>query len=122
MREFLKKWLEDIQTEKVTVFFVDECHLLWRDVCGYIWCRTDCRVEVPLVNERERQTYYGALNYQTNEFVVKAYSRANGAKKKNFVEYLREICSSQKIVLIWDGASYHRVKEFPEYLKSVNPN
>ncbi|NES82220.1 MAG: IS630 family transposase, partial [Moorea sp. SIO2B7] len=35
-------------------------------------------------------------------------------------EYLREICSAQKIVLIWDGASYHRVKEFSEYLKSVN--
>lgn len=94
IRDFLKKWLREIQSGKVTVFFVDECHLLWGDVCGYVWGKTDCRVEIPIMNERERQTYFGALNYQTNEFVVKPDETANGEKTKDFVEYLRSICPS----------------------------
>ncbi len=52
---------------------LDECHLLWGDLLGYAWGRTDVRIEVPLKNEKERQTYYGALDYQTKEFIVKEY-------------------------------------------------
>ena len=31
---------------------------------------TDKRIEIPIKNERERQTYYGAYYYQTKEFIV----------------------------------------------------
>ena len=41
---------------------------------GYLnsctWGLTDKRIEIPLKNERERQTYYGAYYYQTKEFLV----------------------------------------------------
>lgn len=53
---------EDIEAEKVVVYMIDECHVLWGDVCGYVWGKTNIRIEVPLTNERERQTYFGALN------------------------------------------------------------
>jgi hypothetical protein len=43
--------------ERLSMFFLDECHLLWRDVCGYVWSQTNIRIEVPIVNEREKQTY-----------------------------------------------------------------
>jgi len=42
--------------------FPDECHPVG-DVCGYIWGKTNIRIEVPIVNERQKQTYYGALDY-----------------------------------------------------------
>jgi hypothetical protein len=42
-----------------------EGHLLWGDVCGYVWRKTNKRIEVPMTNQRERQTYFGTLNYQT---------------------------------------------------------
>lgn len=51
--------------EGASVFLIDECHLLWGDICGYVWGRTDERVEVPMTNERYKQTYFGALDYQT---------------------------------------------------------
>ena len=38
-------------------------NLLSGDLQGYVWGRTDERIEVPIVNERERQTYYGALGF-----------------------------------------------------------
>ncbi len=52
------------------VIMIDECHLLWGDILGYAWGRTDERIEIPIKNERERQTYYGAFDYQTKEFIV----------------------------------------------------
>jgi putative transposase len=56
---------EEIEAGKLVVYMIDECHLLWGDVCGYVWGKTKIRIEVPMTNQRERQTYFGALNYQT---------------------------------------------------------
>ena len=49
---------------------VDECHLLWGDLLSYAWGRKDKQIEIPIKNERERQTYYGAYYYQTKEFIM----------------------------------------------------
>jgi len=61
------------------VFFEDECHLLWGDICGYIWGNTKERIEVPVLNERQRQTYFGALNYYTQEFLIKPCKKGDSS-------------------------------------------
>jgi len=61
----------------LVVFFQDECHLLWGDLCGYIWGETKARIEVPIVNERERQTYYGAVNFYTQQCLIQAALAGN---------------------------------------------
>jgi putative transposase len=38
---FLKQNWEAIESEELAVFFIDECHLLWGDVCGYMWGQTN---------------------------------------------------------------------------------
>ena len=85
-------WLDAHQREIVSgemiVFFEDECHLLWGDICGYVWGKTKERIEVPIINERQRQTYFGALNYYTQEFLVKPYVKGNSQSAIAFLEYL----------------------------------
>ena len=49
------------------MFFLDECHLIGRDICGYVWGKTDMRIEIPLKNEKEKQTSKGAINYRTGK-------------------------------------------------------
>jgi hypothetical protein len=44
---------------------LDECHLLHGDLTGYVWGQSTIRIEVPITNEKDRQTYFGALNYQS---------------------------------------------------------
>ena len=56
---------------------------------GYIWGKTDQRIEVPVVNERQRQTYFGALNYRTREFLVQAYPKGNSEFTIEFLKYLK---------------------------------
>ena len=59
------------------VFFEDECHLLWGDLCGYVWGKTDERISVPVVNERNKQTYYGAVDVYTQQCLIQAAEAGN---------------------------------------------
>ncbi len=53
---------------------------------------------------------HGALNYQTKKFLLKPYGKANSEETVDFVQYLMKQCPGQQILLIWDGASYHKYK------------
>ena len=117
---FLAKHKAEIELGEMAVLFIDECHLLNGDICGYVWGETNVRIEIPIKNEKNRQTYFGALNYQTKEFTIEAYPSGNGESTVKFVKNLQNKYPNQKIVLIWDGASYHRFGEFREYLQQVN--
>lgn len=102
------------------VFFLDECHLLWGDLCGYVWGKTSERIEVPITNERQKQTYYGALNLSTQTFWVKAYDKGNSEATIDFLQTLQAQFPHSRIVLIWDGASYHRSQAIKDYLALTN--
>lgn len=102
------------------VFFEDECHLLWGDLCGYVWGKTNQRIEVPIVNERSKQTYYGAVNLLTQQCLVQAYESGNSESTIAFLKYLLSQYPNSRIALLWDGASYHRSQEVKAYLASVN--
>ncbi len=99
---------------------VDECHLLWGDVCGYVWGKTSERVRVPIVNVRCKQTYFGALDYKTKEFFTFAAKTANSETTVSFLEYLQSQQRGAKLLIIWDGASYHRSQQIKDYLDSLN--
>ncbi len=102
------------------IFFLDECHLLWGDICGYVWDKKQERIEVPVVNQRQKQTYYGALNLYTHKFLIKPFDQGNSQSTIAFLQYLRSQFPQRRIALIWDGASYHRSEEVRTYLASVN--
>jgi transposase len=108
-------WLAAHRSEIVSgalvVFFEDECHLLWGDLCGYVWGKT---------NERLKQTYYGALNLYTQQCVIQPLEKGNSDGTISFLQYLLSHCPNSRIALIWDGASYHRSQAVKDYLESVN--
>ena len=114
------EYKEEIENEERVVLFADECHLLWGDLCGYGWGKTEERLEVDIINEREKQTYYGAINSKTGEMIIKEYETANTVNTINFLEHLRKEYKDIKLTIIWDGASFHKKNEMPTYLESIN--
>jgi len=38
---------EAIESGTLVVYLIDECHLLWGDVCGYLWGKRNERIEIP---------------------------------------------------------------------------
>lgn len=89
-------------------------------MCGYVWGKTNIRIEIPVKNQKDRQTYFGALDYQTKEFIVHEYGAGNGENTVAFIEYLQQQRPGQRIVLIWDGASYHKSDEVKDFLAVAN--
>lgn len=101
--------------------FLDECHLVWGDISGYGWSRRNQRVDVEVKSTKERQTYYGALDYLTKSFIVHEYSAGNEDNTIAFLQYLQSVTEeSAQLVIIWDGASYHRSGKIQEFLAQVN--
>ena len=110
----------EIVSGELTIFFQDECHLLWGDLCGYVWGKTSERSQVPMLNERDKQTYYGVLNLMTQQCLIQPYKTGNSESTIAFLTDLLQRCPERRIVLIWDGASYHRSQEVEDYLAAVN--
>lgn len=118
--EKLENWKEEIESGELVVLMIDECHLLWGDILGYVWGRTDQRIEIPIKNEKTRQTYYGALDYKTKEFIVEEYEKGNTENTIKFLKYLFSKRKGKRLAIFWDGATYHDSKEFREYLTIIN--
>ena len=109
-----------IEQEELRVLFLDECHLMSGDLEGYVWGTKGERVEVPVVNERERQTYYGAIDLVSKRMLAKAYEKGNTSCTIDYLKYLQEQFSGQRLLILWDGASYHRSGELRSFLEQVN--
>lgn len=62
IKKKLEQHQEEIAAGEMIVLLEDECHLLWGDCLGYVWGKRGEAIEVWMLNEKERQTYYGAVN------------------------------------------------------------
>lgn len=102
------------------VLLQDECHLLWGDALGYVWGQRGEAIEVSMTNERERQTFFGAVNLLTQQFHLQAKAKADGARTVEYVKWLQEQYPEKRLWLLWDGASFHRYGEMRSYLAQQN--
>ena len=85
-----------------------------------MWGRRNERTEIPLQNVAMRQTYYGALNLLTQEFTIMQAERGNGVSSVLFIKHLQVLYPDKQLLILWDGASYHRCHEVKNYLNEIN--
>ena len=102
------------------MLFIDECHLLWDDARGYAWGKANERVCIPMINFRERQTYYGAIEHKTGEVTVCPAIAGSGDATVAFIRSLREKYVTKRLLIVWDGATYHKGIEMVRYLGELN--
>ena len=57
-----------------------------------------------MTNEREHQTYYGAVNLSTGQCLVQPYARGNGEMTDEYYNYLIRQLPEVLIDMIWDGS------------------
>ena len=70
-------------------------------------------------NQKERQTYYGTLDYQTKEFFVQEFKNGNTENTMEFIKYLQEQKPGKRLAIFWDGATYHNSQANREYLMTI---
>lgn len=116
----LESHRDEIESGELIVLVEDECHLLWGDVCGQVWGPRNQPIEVAMTNERQRQTYYGAVNLLTHQFHLQAFSAGNGENTVAYIEWCQRLYPGKKLLFLWDGASYHRSHELKTFLAQQN--
>jgi len=59
---------DEIEKGKLVVYLIDECHVLWGDVCGYAWGIRSERLEIPMTNERDR--IFDSLSFAQSRYLL----------------------------------------------------
>jgi transposase len=77
-------------------------------------------IVVPMTNERQRPTYYGALNLLTQECHLRAAPTGNGVNTVAYSQWCPTLYPDKKLLFLWDGASYQRGEEMPQFLAQAN--
>src|SRR5438128_971294 len=85
-----------------------------------VWGQRNTNIEVPMTNERERQTYYGAVNLLTHQFHLQAFPAGKGEHTVAYLRWVRQLYPDKHIILLWDGASYHRDTQVKALLQELN--
>ena len=116
----MEQHAEEIKAGEMVILLEDECHLLWGDCLGYVWGKRGEAIEVLMTNERERQTYYGTVNLASRAFHLHAFSGGNGENTVAYLNWLMTIYADKKLLLLWDGATYHRDAQCQAFLAKVN--
>src|SRR5207247_10668558 len=83
---------------------------------GYGWAPSDQRVTVLVQNNHDRQTYFGALQMLTGEFVLAEYPTANGDTAVAFMHRLRHKHPGKQLLILWDNVSYHYQGDMKEFV------
>ena len=120
LQTLLKARRAEIESGDLVVLLEDECHLLWGDTLGYVWGRMNTKIPVPITNVKDRQTYYGAINLATKDFHVCPFHNGDSVYTVQFVKHMQALYPQAKLLIIWDGASYHKYADMQTYLLEVN--
>jgi transposase len=102
------------------VLLEDDCHVVWGEVCGMAWGKRNAPIGVPMTNERERQTSYGALHLLTQEFHLSEASAGNGGTTGADLQGCQTRYPDKPLGFLGDGASYHRGEELQKFLAQQN--
>ena len=65
------------------------------DLVGEAWGKSKERVEIPINNYKDRQTYYGALNLVELDLIIEKYSTEHGENTVKLVENLQKKCRAK---------------------------
>lgn len=85
-----------------------------------VWSKRNTAIAVPMTNERERQTYDGALHRLTQTVHRQERPVGDGASTVAYLRWCQTLYPDKKFLLLWDGASDHRGQERQSFLAQEN--
>jgi transposase len=114
--EQLQGVLEGAQRDRHLVVYVDEAHIHQDADLGYGWAQRGERFLVASSSPglSARVSFYGVYLYNEGQVRLWSYSRANGEHTIEVLRRLRAEVPERTLIVLWDGASYHRAKAVRE--------
>ena len=111
--------MEEYSSKRVRLMFEDEASFGRINKPKYCWCPKGVRPSVPCLHVRDYRHAFGAVEPMTGEscFLVLPYS--NTVCMNYFLAELSEKYHDDRIILVCDGAPWHRSKDLviPENIR-----
>lgn len=101
------------------VLVADECRLEKESSAMRIWFPKGKQPTIKVDQDKEAISFYGALNVATGKEIAYKAVRQTSEYTVKFLRKLEKIYQGKKVLLIWDGAPWHRGK-VKDYLKEKN--
>jgi len=107
IRKLLDRVLHD---EELVLAYIDEAHIHQDADIGYGWSTRGERLYVASSSPglKAKVSFFGIYLYSEPSVRIWPYERANGVFTIDVLERLRREHGDRPIVVVWDGASYHR--------------
>lgn len=108
--EQLQSVLAEAQRDRQLLVYLDEAHIHQDADLGYGWAERGQRLWVASSSPglSAKISFYGLYLYNEGEVRLWPYPRANGEHTLDVLRRLRAEFPDRELVLLWDGASYHR--------------
>jgi transposase len=114
--------LDGTRDEQHTLVYLDEAHIHQDVDLGYGWCERGQRFHVASSSPglKAKVSFYGLYLYNEGQVRIWPYPRANGEHTIDVLRRLRAEIPEGKLILIWDGAPYHRAQAVGSAAASLN--
>jgi hypothetical protein len=105
--------LRGAQQDRHRLVYLDEAHIHQDADLGYGWSTRGQRFWVASHSPRlaDKLSFYGLYLYNEGEVRLWPYARANAENTIDVLRRMRAEWPDQPLILIWDGAPYHRTAE-----------
>jgi transposase len=107
----IRALLDRVLHEEILVLaYIDEGHVHQDADMGYGWSPRGQRLHVASSSPglHAKVSFYGIYLYSESQVHIWPYPRANGEHTIDVLERLRVEFQQRPMIVIWDGASYHR--------------
>jgi transposase len=120
--EQLQGVLEGAQRDRHLVVYLDEAHLHQDADLGYGWAERGQRFWVASRSPglSARVSFYGVYLYNEGQVRLWPFPRANGEHTIAVLRRLRAAFPNEALIVLWDGAPYHRAKSVREAATALN--
>jgi hypothetical protein len=104
--------LDDARDERHLLVYLDKAHIHQDGDLGYGWGERGQRFYVASSSPglAAKVLFYGLYLYNEGQVRIWSYPRANGEHTIDVLRRLRVEIPEGKLIVIWDGAPYHRAK------------
>jgi transposase len=114
--------LDGARDERHHLVYLDEAHIHQDVDLGYGWGERGKRFHVASSSPglKAKVSFYGLYLYNEGQVRIWPYARANGTHTIDVLRRLRTEIPTGELILLWDGAPYHRAKAVWSAAASLN--
>jgi hypothetical protein len=120
--ERLQDVLAGAQRDRHLVVYVDEAHIHQDADLGYGWAKRGERFWVASSSPglSARVSFYGLYLYNEGQVRLWPFPRANGDHTIAVLRRLRAAFPNETLIVLWDGAPYHRAQAVGEAARTLD--